>query len=406
MSMFYLFSPARANTQPYVYLSNALTATDPPAADIHVFLPGIFNPGAAGNIAHGPFTLAPSPPGTDGTLTIAKSSAVWQFDNTALRPFREDYLDFLGALEPVLKPGAPAFVQQVLARYLPLTYAETLYYNYGCDAANGYVDLRPGMRLRIDYQFHQFVAPEAPDYLNGFAGSNVAYYYPCSYVDAQGALQTGFNPFLALLQATAVEPNRGGAGGMIDLAGAANARAYYRLFYPKTFVSSDSAGYSGPEKNIILVGANTRADLRTATAQYVARGNCDNLPVSSTYFRGRATLIPEIQVLLNNTPIYVALGTTIRQLLSGLGPIPRLNDVLIDAKSGLAYYRQVFAVSPATGKSKLVMRWPQSAQVLIPSSTNYPTGQGMVLYSDVQDSFDLPVLGGDAVTVTIPDRQP
>ena len=74
-----------------------------------------------------------------------------------------------------LRVGATEVLRSLLAPRIPATFAESLFFGTGFVAQDNpprcYVDLSPGMRLRIDFQARQFVPANFPGPLSGFVGA-------------------------------------------------------------------------------------------------------------------------------------------------------------------------------------------------------------------------------------------
>lgn len=392
--MGYYFSTPTGNVQPYVFWAQNSNKPFP----ITIFLPNIFTGTPTTPITQASFTLTTTtstdPVKVPYKITVPANSPIWTFDNTPIRPVYNDFLQFLILLEKQgLQPGGLELVRLALAQYLPLTFAETLFYRYSLHPTNGYVDLQPGMRVRLDYQVHQAVDP-AQNYLNGFVGSGTSYLDVVSVASGTNLL-TAFNPFLASMQHTAVSPNQGGAAGPIDISGAAFAYPYFRLFYPQNFTSSDSTGSVGVGNNVALLGAGSLTDLTAATTTYVNNGNFTGAPGVNTFFRGRVTVTPEVQLAYFGTPTYVPLGSTVRQLLRGFTVLPHMVGLIFVSPSQF-FYRWMTAdyTSPNTWK------FP----ALLDGLFNFGTGSGGAyqVYSPTVDSLDLPVQGGDYLSLNLP----
>lgn len=392
--MGYYFSTPTTNVQPYVFWAPQNQTS---AFPIAICLPNLFTGTPTLPITQGPFTIvSTNPVGATYKITVPVESSIWQFDNTPIRAVRSDFTQLLVLLEQQgLVPGAAALVQQALSQYLPLTFAETLFYRYSFDPTHGYVDLLPGMRVRLDYQVHQAIDPSSTDYLNGFVGSGTSYLEVVN-TPTGTALLTGFNPFLALLQRTAVAPNHGGAAGPIDLSGQAFAYPYFRLFYPQNYPSSDSTGSVGIADNPVIVGAGSLSDLNAATQSYVSNGNFGSTTVGAAFFRGRVTVTPEIAISLFDSLTYVPLGSTVRQLLSRLTNVPRLGGIQIGLPSQF-FYRWMVAVYQSS--TPPTWKFPALADGVF-SFANSPGGYQR--YTPVLDSLDVPVHGGDYLSVTLP----
>src|SRR5919198_1292001 len=133
------------------------------------------------------------------------------------RTLRADFDNLLLKLETLgLKNGRLPLIRGWLAQALPQTFAETLYLRHGFDPVNRYVDLNPGMRLRIDFEAHQAVDP-ASSALNGFVGAGGTTADVVQLPSSQYGVVTAIDPFLSSLQGFAVPAPNGGAGGGADL---------------------------------------------------------------------------------------------------------------------------------------------------------------------------------------------
>lgn len=341
----------------------------------------------------GVFTVAPTGGGgrPPYTITAAGGNGTGVWDFSAARTVRADFDQLLLALEGLgLKPGRLPLIRGWLAQALPQTFAECLYLRYGFDQADRYVDLDAGMRLRLDFQSHQAVDPEASP-LNGFVGAGSTTVDVVQVPSAQYGTAVALDPFLSSLQGFAVPSSAGGAGGVVDLRSLAP-MPYWRLLYPPTFTASDGTGAVGPQENAVLIGAASWSDLTAATATYLAQRTA---PATSLSFRGRTTVVPEVPLYLQNQRVYVTLGTTIRHVLSGSGPVPWLvGGGVASLGSNQEYARAWTPLSTTSPINWTVGAW---AQVLI-------GGVGGGRYAtagDTLDSFDLPVLGGDVFSLVL-----
>jgi hypothetical protein len=242
--------------------------------------------------------------------------------------------------------------------------------------------------LRIDFQSHQSVDPSASA-LNGFVSSGRSWIEVGQLPGSQGGQVLGFDTFLAQLQGFTVSPSTAGAGGQVDLLGAAYQLPYWRLYYPPVYPSSDGTGFAAAAQNPVLIGAPSRAVLEAAGSQYLSDGTISPAAVG-VWFRGRATVVPEIPVLLQAELRYVTLGTTLRGLLAGFMPLPWLAGTV---RSGLL--SRLNTPLAANGPH---MRWTPLApyQQVGLDSTYYQ-------YSDTLDALDLPLLGGDSVSFPATD---
>lgn len=307
-----------------------IPATAPAMApyELVIGLPQIFvsAPAAASLPAIAPFTLTEAAAPYAYCLTIADDTP-WTFDAESIRAGLSTACGaFLDALETL---GATAFglqtVQAAIARAMPQTFAETLYYTYGFDSASGVIDLRPGMVLRVEYESYQTLGNAVPDqaYLNGFVTSAVAH-YPIARTAGSDSGFTTLDAFVGWLVAqggttvstpAATDRKQGGGGGLIDSGYAQLRQPFLRLVYPSAFPGADQTGTAYPEFNALLIAAPTLAALNTATDNMRA-GNSVGSGVGTLYFRGRATLVPQIRIWIEGAPRLVSVGTTIGAVLA------------------------------------------------------------------------------------------
>jgi Fibronectin type III domain len=391
----YYFSATGNSAPAYLFRASSQPAG---ASAIKLYLPDLFN--NTPSIQNAVFAL--TKPATSSSypylITIAQDSVAWQFTGPARVTLWNAYLQFLTDLDvlvnsqPQLKPGAFNLITQVLGRALPLLFGEQLSYVYRFNAPGGYIDLVPGMRLRIDSEARQYSGPPSPTNvnINGFVSSGTSVFDLGQYW--QGAqINTGFNSYLSLSGRPVVPGTNatGGAAGGLDLYPALNRMPLFRLLYPGEFPASNSNGFADLTDNILIIGANRFGDLQGATTQYVANGNFSGYEskISQTWFRGRAVLTPEIPILLNGALEYVAVGTTLRQLLGlfGGGAYPAGSYA-----GGLTFRRVinniVDDISVATPPEAL--RTNDVRIDVLPLN----------VYGDGSDALDLSVIQGDSFT--------
>jgi hypothetical protein len=386
MATGYTFAgPVTGGQQPYVYYSGGAT----PPYDVVVSLDQVFvTPPSTLPPAEGPFTIALSSAPFAYAITASKS-AIWnfaanQFDpdgrfRTAVRAGFDQLLVDLDGLG--LQPGRLDAIRGWIAQSIPQTFAESLYFRHGFDPARRCVELTPGMRVRVDFEEHQDVDP-GNDLRNGFVGVGAATIEMSEVAAQKGGLVLGFEPFISRLSGLSVAATNGGAGGAIDLQGAANAMPYWRLCYPEDFPTSDGTGFTGTQQNVVLIGAPNRADLESATTNYVDGKTLPNDAVT-VWFRGRTTVVPEVPVFLQGARDHVPLGTTARDLLSGLAPLPR-------------------SVAKAVSQHTFTRPYNALDSPWVPISYNDVPLGSQAPWSSTLDTFDLPMLGGDSLWVSVP----
>lgn len=288
-----------------------------------------------------------------------------------------------------LRRGTARYVAQRVVDGLPLQLSEALLYRYGFNASSGYVDLMPGMRLRIEYGSFQSIGPGQP--LNSFTGSGVGYY------DISTFLKQGndklvdtivFNSYLATNRAPYIAPTSSGASSIIDVQSQHGPRRYYRLLYPKTFISPTYMGNPGVAENVTLIGADTWALIQSVTDDYEnGRPILTGADVDAVYFAGRALLIPELLVFVNSIPTWVAIGTTVRNVVERMGHFSFATALgVYNAFLMARPYYQMNEQAPETQTNYLDMIF-----VPLPDVIQY-------LGPDV---YELPVIAGDSIKITV-----
>jgi hypothetical protein len=384
----YYFSENQADVQPYLYYGSE---NRPSATPVEIYLPC---PGETfAPLASDPplFQARREENGKGCRLVISVSEPVWNFQSaeTVRSGIRSAYRDFLIRLEATGQE--PEFLYQVkaaVASTIPMTFEEVLFYRYGFDPENGYIDLHPGMRVRVDFQVYQFVG-EAEGNINGYVGSGTSF-YPIVRHRQGREMFLGFNGFLERIQPTRVENPKGGddggAGGLIDFKKPGRNKAFYRLFYPTAVSAGYSPGSVGPRKHITLVGADTLKDLAAATRQYLENQDVEETAQTVVvYFRGRALVIPEIAVLVNQTATHVPVGTRVRDLVERSVSIAPRN--LVD--------RIVFPFDRWHGPVQDAKAPDRSRFTRVPVGRKNSGHR----YWNGTDTLDLPLVAGDALRI-------
>ncbi len=281
------------------------------------------------------------------------------------------YLAFLQALEAQndLWPGAATLIKNRIAERLPIALDRLLFYYYGLDPAKSQVDLQAGMRLRVDYQNYQFVHPADGTANSGFVGSGTSYYHLNSAGnETDNAMLLNFDAFLAQIQPlVSTDIATVGAGGGLDTFKPGYQKPYLRLMYPGKAIAS--AGSRAIEQTAMLVGASTLADL----------DNQENL--MTFYFRGRATVIPEIAVMFQGQPVFVPVGTTLLQLMAQTGSAPFRSGKTVSGEGLLT----------SVGRLRL-------SRLVHEGVANQPNYEFIDLKSDLP-VFDLPLVKGDRIVL-------
>ncbi|BAY35577.1 hypothetical protein NIES2107_74890 (plasmid) [Nostoc carneum NIES-2107] len=299
------------------------------------------------------------------------------------------YMQFLEQLATteqakLLLPGAARVIQKRIAERLPMPLDRVLYYYYNFNPAEGYLDLQEGMRLRVDYQNYQDVPATDRTTTNGFVGSGTSYYQVTSYLHLTNAgaplYLLGFDPFVSrVLSHISTDVSRTGAGGILDLLKPGFRQPYYRLFYPSEF--SGVQGSIAPERAITIAGATQLAEMAAATQEYQTNGSVTNSNSRvSFFFRGRVVVIPEITVFVQEQPVMVSLGTTLRQLIERYAGIPSASLRGQDLQAFQGRLRPRRLVHEGVNNT------PSYRFINLESDQTFANGM---------DLFDLPVVKGD-----------
>jgi hypothetical protein len=287
-----------------------------------------------------------------------------------------------------LLPGGAAIITNWLAGALPLRMDEVLPYYYGFTPGGNYVDLQPGMRLRIDTGAYQYVATGST--LNAFTAQGQVY----ATVARDSNQQLYFDPYLNGLNVSLTQTVPPQIGNILDLT-ASGSRRYFRLFYPSP-MNNPTIAWKGPGlgQNVTLIGADTASDLANATKSYLATRACTaaqkgNQPIICAYFTGRTTVVPEIPVNLMGRLTYVPLGTTVQNLLDIYNVMPP--DFATQQLSNFAFYRvgaDTMSITPAYGQKQVLFSPPPPLTQYVPD----PASGGVLT------QWDLPLVKGDSLS--------
>ena len=214
-----------------------------------------------------------------------------------------------------LVPGGAGIIANRIAQALPLSYPGTSLFAYGLESASRYVDLLPGMSLRVDYGNYQYINPSSVvgGNRNAYTGTGSTRFQIRRRADGF----IGFNAFtdaLSSFQMTMGNPTQ--ISGLLDLEARGNNMAYCRLIYPPQ-IDNVVTIKTAPDgsRNVTLIMAKTLSDLETATKNYMDGGSCGGVG-QCLFFSGRCAAYPEINVLLNGAPMTVPLGTTLKDIIA------------------------------------------------------------------------------------------
>lgn len=333
------------------------------------------------------------------TVTLLANN-MWACAAAARTQLMCSFVDFLQNVESqfeltgVLIPGATAIIGQRIADYMPAPPLETLFYRYSLSPGTStgtvpYVDLRPGMRLRVETQASQFLTPGSP--LNGYVGAGSFAYHVNSVAAPSGAGRVvTFDPFLGTIRTPSVTGGSTSpvvASGLVDLMPFSGQRPYWRLFYPQSISAPTQPGDLSTTDNVSLVGAQTLGQLNAATPQSPAcpaskGGATSATPNVTAIFLGRAVVVPEIPIWIsayNQTSLeYVPVGTTLNNIAERYAALP-----LNTQQPQFASVKR--PTTAATNTTASVTPFTKG----LPGGTLPP---GM---------FDIPLIAGDSVTLSL-----
>lgn len=405
----YLSQQPAATAYPYTYIAQAMAAlgnetSGPVPVITNLYLPELgATAGALGTvpITVVPFTIAPSnDPDLPYLLTIAADALAWDFDTDSIRAaLQSAYTTFLESLESPpaggltgATPYGISLVQAAIARALPQTFTELLYYNFGLSTVStvgsGYVDLRPGMILRVMASDYVSIAQSGvATWINGYAGATVLDFEIGSYNTATD-WRVGFDSFLSNLSAqgaiTVSTPPSSSATVQAGLTGSADLyypqfiQPFYRLYFPAAIDYAWGNGSNTTNTNFTMVAASTYKNLQGTTV--------DTTTTPTAYFRGRTIVEVLIKVMINGNERLVPVGTSLGNLLDQLGLCPSANSPVFRQ---LRVYRSIVSaitdldVTSALGPQlELYLDWM--------GFTSYGSGNGLTVMS-------VPLLSGDQI---------
>jgi hypothetical protein len=348
--------------------------------------------------AGAPLVIArnPDPASRDAfpyTLTIG--GAALSFAAADRATVRASYLALLKeaeALTPALTPRGVGIVRDVIARLMPQTFSETLYYAYGLSNPGSSVDLRPGTILRVGSPPFQTIPGSKPaDYQTGYAAGPATDFEIDDYASGASWL-TGFDAFLSWLVSNdnliVRDPAHStdwslvsGAADPADLYFPTMRRPFYRLFFPQFLLNTTDPAVNQLARQFALLGADTFTAISSATPNPVPAN------VRGMLFRGRSVLRVCIRVRVDGADTVVPVGTTVGNLLDRLG-------------------RRAPGSPPAL--RGLTLERALGAAVLDPAGYDTGAGQPVLLgwrgpgFAAGGDPLSLPLLPGDRLNTGAP----
>ncbi|MDR3000469.1 MAG: hypothetical protein LBU89_04305 [Fibromonadaceae bacterium] len=210
---------------------------------------------------------------------------------------------------------------------MPLRKDDFLFYHYGAD--NGYIDLHPGMSLLVEYSVYQNIPEEdkkTSDKCSGYIGTTTVRYpivkrgenitfepYASSQIDAKAFIIPKPKPPIGS------KTELSGAAGVLDLLYAGFQAPFVRLVYPLEYLSREGEGSVLCSDNITLLASSNRSSLNEATEKLRTKSSPSYAnSVAYNYFRGRASVIPQVQIFVCGLPQWVSLATTLGDIAAQL----------------------------------------------------------------------------------------
>jgi hypothetical protein len=197
--------------------------------------------------------------------------------------------------------------KQRIAASLSAPAGDTLYYRYGF-GPGGYVDLAPGMQLRIE---RDFFGTHSTDY----QGTTITNYKISGNDESGTAIK-----FLHVEKRTAGSTTPVTTSSDAGLATRFATVPRLRLFLLNLVVSANAKAPA------ILIGASTKEDLNAPTQAIESDSSvsCSTLqrwPIKCALFDGSVTVSPMLEVFVNGAPTYIPIGYRLWAVL------PHLTDV-------------------------------------------------------------------------------
>lgn len=394
-------------TSPALPLALSLTGLASASSAVTCYLPPLSTQTVGTVATVGPFTLAAnSGAGASAypfTLTIAggATSEAWGFSGAAFREqLQQDYVTFLLKAEAAnVSPYGIWMLQQAIARALPQTFAETLFYAYGFNPTSaaqglltaGTVDLRPGTILRVSANAFQNVPGESGAAQSEFSGAAPLDLDVTSYLSG-GARVAGFDAFIAQLAIAGVlivdrptiDPTSWAQPGVADAADlffTEFQQPFYRLFMPSSLQDAWGTGSNLPVNNMALVAAQSFTLLSQS-----GNTGVDVPGMAKAYFGGRSVARVCIRVMVQGNLLIVPIGTTVGNALEMCALRPPSTGV---ALQGVTLMRSLAGM--VTNPSA-----PIDAGAAYRVRFDWKT---LAIYGFAADALDLPLLHGDVLTV-------
>lgn len=316
--------------------------------------------------------------------------------------FRND-LSVLEANGNLIKGGAETVYERVV-RSLPLRLDDILHYSFGLNtelptdedmSRFRYIDLKPGMKLRVEYESYNYTAPRGFEgsHLNSFRTDGVALYDITR--DREGRIS--FDTFSDILKpyTTPQNGNTVDIHGLADLAEQRNKRKYGRIIFPVQFMKNDNVSQGQDvDRNITVALSDTIEELEALTEKYVGTNEIPTETETTTavilHFGRRVHVTPLIAIKVQGKTEYLPVGTTIRNVVERVLNLPSVeinNENLSTVSVELKRWTQPSIWKPGYN--------------LVPSTSIYEqtviefNAPGKTFETTGMDQWDMPLLRGD-----------
>ncbi|MCL2260384.1 MAG: hypothetical protein FWC15_03410 [Fibromonadales bacterium] len=297
-------------------------------------------------------TLNITLPAYNGNFFIAADKKL-TITAEAFNPQSDVHKDYIALLAKANEAQVKAIRTAVLEN-MPMRAEDMLFYNYHYKPDSGYVDIWPGMRLLVEFAGYQYIPKDmllnilgqgdASEYaaLNGYVGTgNIA----ISVVERKGYLR--FEPFVSSLvdndwltvkAPDVIKDNNllSGGAGVFDLLFDGMKAQFIRLAYPKNVTSSATEGSLKFYDNVCLMAA-ANTQLLDSAMEYMDSASFKSFvpKVGIMDFRGRATVIPQIKITLNDSAHWVSVGTVFDDILHESAAIAKNATLSRQSQDGL-----------------------------------------------------------------------
>jgi hypothetical protein len=252
------------------------------------------------------FSFYPAPGNERDWIAETPSAAAWERSSGAI-DMKEQWQSFESALYRLQQRQCFASLdeyvsaRQRIAASLSAPATDTLFYRYAY-GPGGYVDLAPGMQLRIERDFFRSPSSGQPHPAD-YQGTTITNYEISGNAESGTTLE-----FLRVEKRSAGKTTPASSSSDTELATQFATSPHLRLFLLNLVVSDNA------KSPAILIGASTHEGLSEPT-QAIENDpaiSCSSLlrwHVTCALFDGFVTVSPMLGVVVNGTPTYIPIGS-------------------------------------------------------------------------------------------------